>query len=158
MGPGRVKEWKPTPQPGDCVKARICASCGKRAKNPVTVFTSVHENTEGIARITRRTKVRGCDDEIDEVDVRLGSVRTAKIKNRRRVVHSCCSRSHDTHIGTVERTVWSFHEDGVVKQFFLVVFIPKLGKRHWATLDTVERTEPVSLLADLLEELDVERS
>lgn len=158
MGPGRVKEWKPTPQPGDCVKVRICAFCGKRAKEPTTRHTSVRSTAEGIRRITRRTKVKGCDDEIDEVDVLLGSVIAAKIKNRRRVVHSCCSRRHETHVGTVERTTWSYHGNGVIKQFFLVVFIPKLGKRHWATLDTVERTEPVALLAELLEDEDVERT
>lgn len=127
-GGGLTWTYKPTPQPGDFVRAKVCSKCGKRTKPPVTI-----EYTKVVYTKGRRVRVNK-DGEI-AFNARRKPLSGS---SRRKTIHSCCSLHQITVFGQVERTVWSYYRDGTVKDFFLIVFVPILGRRHWATLDTVE--------------------
>lgn len=129
-GGGIAWSYKPTPQPGDFVKARVCPTCGKRAKRPREVYSYTAKKVPAVIIMTND---RG------EVAHRK-SYKNVVTTEKRQNLHSCCSLASITVYGRVERTIWSHHKNGVVKSFFLVVFVPSLGKRHWATLETVELT------------------
>lgn len=123
-------DYKPTPQPGDFVKAKICSKCGKRARRPseLELSRTVYEPS-----ISIRT------DEHGQVAWSKNK-RVALHRSRVRRIRSCCSdkKNHVIVYGQVVRTKWSYYSYGAHKNFFLIVFVPSLGRRHWATLETVE--------------------
>ena len=127
-GGGIAWTYKPTPQPGDFVKAKVCPTCGKRTKRPKEIYSYVSKKAPSLSI---RTNDRG------EVAHRKSN-KSESTTEKRQIIHTCCSLATITVYGRVERTLWSHHKNGVVKSFFLVVFVPSLGKRHWATLETVE--------------------
>jgi len=119
--------YKPTPQPGDFVKARVCPTCGKRSKRPVVIHTHV-------SKITPSLRIGTKDGEVAFREASYGRT----LVRKKKVLHTCCTLVSVDVYGRVERTLWSHYKNGVIKDFFLVVFVPSLGKRHWATLETVE--------------------
>jgi len=127
-GVGLRWTFKPTPQPGNFVKARICPTCGKRSKRPVKIHTYSTKITPALAiRLNKHGEVAYST-----------TIQTKRVSNETRLIHTCCSLVSVTVYGRVERTVWSKHTNGAVKDFFLIIFVPSLGKRHWATLETVD--------------------
>jgi hypothetical protein len=64
------------------------------------------------------------------------------VRETRKRIDSCCSRKHETVCGRVERTTWSFKKNGTFANFFLIVFVPSTGKRHWTTIENVVRQCP----------------
>jgi len=126
-GGGIAWTYKPTPQPGNFIRAKVCSTCGKRAKRPAAVHT----------KVTRTAPKRVLKVRDGEVAWREGRTYTSE-RTALRLLHTCCTDNHTFVYGQVERTLWSHYKNGVVKDFFLVVFVPSLGRRHWATLETIE--------------------
>jgi hypothetical protein len=134
-GGGISWSYKPTPQPGDFIKAKICSTCGKRAKRAAVIST----------RVTRTTPRRHLSIKDGEVAWRK-SRNYVSDKTTQRAIQTCCTDNHTFVYGRVERTRWSHYKNGVIKDFFLIVFVPSSGKRHWATLETIELVSAVDYL------------
>jgi hypothetical protein len=142
MGGSDPWVYVPTPQPGESVFARVCKRCGKRAKRPKW-------------RITRHyIEGTGCWVEKQEDGRIRYKTRVCQVSNRvfKRRIKDCCSHEHEEVLGLVERTTWSFYKNGAIKSFFLIVFVPSTGKRHWATIDTVRLATPLTALSTCCED------
>lgn len=125
-------DYKPTPQPGDFVRIKVCNVCGKRARRPKT--------------LVERKEIRGpktwydMRDEGAEFAIRRrgsGGPGSRSIINRITELGSCCHRTvnHLAVVGRVVRNVWSKDRHKVPSKFFMVVEVPRLKKKVWVNLD-----------------------
>lgn len=142
-GSGLRWTYIPTPQPNDAVIAKVCAVCGKRAKQPRYRVTKTWTSWQGVRTITDNLR----PGEIGFVRAREASA----MRTTRRKLYSCCSdpANHKEILGKVVRNHWSKKSHGGFSKFFLIVEDHATGRRHWATLDSCRLVDFITMLGRL---------